>query len=98
MLDTPSDNQIITETKYPPNFHPQLTHEKILAKLAFLNEEKSALLSGSKFAIYQGGGSRLLRVLINFMLAQNSQRGYQVFDPPYLVNDYNLYHTGQLPK
>ncbi|MCE8159196.1 MAG: serine--tRNA ligase [Candidatus Moeniiplasma glomeromycotorum] len=96
--DTPCSNRIITETKYQPKFQSQLTYEKVLRKLALIDEEKSILLSGSKFAVYQGLGSQLLHALINFMRSENSQRGYRLFDTPYLVNDYNLYHTGQFHK
>jgi seryl-tRNA synthetase len=96
--DAPPNNRIITETKHPPIFQSQLTYEKVLRKLTLIDEEKSILLSGSKFAVYQGFGSQLLHALINFMLTENSQRGYRLFDIPYLINDYNLYQTGQFHK
>ncbi|KLL01761.1 MAG: seryl-tRNA synthase [Mycoplasmataceae bacterium RC_NB112A] len=96
--DTPFENRIVAKTEYTPLFQPQLTHEKILRKLVLIDEEKSILLSGSKFIVYQDLGSQLLHTLINFMRSENSRRGYRLFDLPYLVNDYNLYHTGQLPK
>src|SRR5581483_10729386 len=100
-LNTPTNqesNRIIDNTEYQHNIQHNLTHEEIIKKLALIDEEKSILLSGSKFAVYQGFGSQLLHALINFLLVENSKRGYQLFDTPYLVNDYNLYHTGQLPK
>ncbi|MCE8162902.1 MAG: serine--tRNA ligase [Candidatus Moeniiplasma glomeromycotorum] len=96
--DTPSTNRIIAEAKYPPNFQSPLTHEKVLLKLGLIDEEKSILLSGSKFVVYQGWGSQLLHALINFMRSENNRRGYRLFDTPYLVKEVNLYHTGQLPK
>src|SRR5581483_2885174 len=100
-LNTPTNqesNRIIDNTEYQHNIQHNLTHEEIIKKLALIDEEKSILLSGSKFAVYQGFGSQLLHALINFLLVENSKQGYQLFDTPYLVNDYNLYHTGQLPK
>jgi seryl-tRNA synthetase len=90
--------KIIDKTEYLHTIQHNLTHEKILQKLALIDEEKSVLLSGSKFAVYQGLGSQLLHALINFLLAENSKQGYRLFDTPYLVNDYNLYHTGQFHK
>src|SRR5690606_23573555 len=72
--------------------------EKILKNLSLIDEEKSILLSGSKFAVYQGLGSRLLHALINFMLNENRKRDYKLFDTPYLVNAHNLYNTGQFHK
>ncbi|CAH1755731.1 9159_t:CDS:2 [Entrophospora sp. SA101] len=91
-------NRIIDSTQYQHNIQHNLTHEQILKKLAIIDEEKSILLSGSKFAVYQGFGSELLHALINFMRSENRQRGYQLFDTPYLVNAHNLYNTGQFHK
>ena len=89
---------MVDEVKYCHEIQHNLTHEKILKKTALIDEEKSILLSGSKFTVYQGFGSKLLHCLINFMLAENSKKGYQLFDAPYLVNSKNLYNTGQLHK
>jgi len=60
-------NRIVDNTEYSHNLQHNLTHEIILRKLKIINEEKSILLSGSKFAVYQGLGSELLHALINFM-------------------------------
>ncbi|CAG8765163.1 3938_t:CDS:2, partial [Gigaspora margarita] len=97
--DIPSlENKIVAKTEYSHDIEHRLTHEKILGKLALIDEKKSILLSGSKFAVYQGFGSQLLHALINFMLAENQKKGYHVFDTPYLVNSRNLYNTGQFHK
>ena len=99
--DTPTNekgNKIIDNTEYQYNIQHHLTHEEILKKLKLIDEEKSILLSGSKFAVYQGLGSKLLHALINFMRSENSKRGYCLFDTPYLVNTHNLYNTGQFHK
>jgi len=91
-------NKVINSSEYQHNIQHNLTHETILKKLKIIDEEKSILLSGSKFAVYQGFGSELLHALINFMRLENSKRGYHLFDTPYLVNDHNLYNTGQFHK
>ena len=99
--DSPSNkegNRLIEKTDYPHNIQHNLTHEIILKKLALIDEEKSILLSGSKFTVYQDFGSQLLHALINFMRAENNKRGYRLFDTPYLVNAPNLYNTGQFHK
>lgn len=100
-LDVPTNeegNKIIDNTEYQHNIRHNLTHESILSKLEIIDEEKSILLSGSKFAVYQGFGSELLHALINFMRSESSKRGYRLFDTPYLVNAHNLYNTGQFHK
>ena len=99
--DTPTNeegNRIVDRVVYQHNIQHNLTPEQILKKLALTDEEKSIKLSGSKFTVYQGLGSQLLHALINFFLTENSQRGYQLFDTPYLVSSYNLYNTGQFHK
>ena len=99
--DTPNNqegNRIVDITEYQHSIQHNLTYDKILRKLALIDEKKSLFLSGSKFAVYQNLGSQLLHALINFLRTENSKRGYSLFDVPYIVNDYNLFHTGQLPK
>jgi len=91
-------NKIVDKADYQHNIQHNLTHEQILKNLALIDEKKSIKLSGSKFVVYQGFGSKLLHSLINFFLTENSQKGYQLFDTPYLVNSYNLYNTGQFHK
>ena len=98
-FNTPTkENKSIDNTEYQHNIQHSLTHEVILKKLKIIDEKKSILLSGSKFAVYQGFGSELLHALINFMRSENSKRGYRLFDTPYLVNAHNLYNTGQFHK
>ena len=100
-LDTPNNqegNRVIDNAQYQHNIQHSLTHEEIVKKLALIDEEKSVLLSGSKFAVYQNFGSQLLHALINFMRSENSKQGYYLFDTPYLVNARNLYNTGQFHK
>ncbi|CAG8716254.1 10193_t:CDS:2 [Racocetra persica] len=100
-LDTPTNeegNRVIASAEYQHAIQHNLTHEEILKKLKLIDEEKSILLSGSKFAVYQDFGSQLLHALINFMRAENSKRGYRLFDTPYLVKAHNLYNTGQFHK
>ncbi|CAG8793256.1 10630_t:CDS:1, partial [Cetraspora pellucida] len=99
--DTPTNeegNRVVASTEYQHTIQHNLTHEAILKKLKLIDEEKSILLSGSKFAVYQDFGSQLLHALINFMRAENSKRGYRLFDTPYLVKAHNLYNTGQFHK
>ncbi|RHZ37197.1 serine--tRNA ligase [endosymbiont GvMRE of Glomus versiforme] len=98
-VDKTSDKEKADKkTEYFHDIKNNLTHEKILKKLKIINEEKSIKLSGSKFVVYQGLGSQLLHTLINFLLTENSRKGYQLFDTPYLVNAHNLYNTGQFHK
>jgi len=92
-------DKVIDETKYEHQIKKhRFTHDQIAQKIGIVNEKFGTKLSGSKFVVYQGLGSQLIHALINFMLAEQQKRGYQVFVVPYLVDSQNLYHTGQLPK
>ena len=91
------ESKIISKTEYKHQKH-QFTFDQIIHKLDIVNSKSSVKLSGSRFAVYQGLGSQLLHALINFMLVEQQKKGYQMVSVPYLVNEQNLYHTGQLPK
>lgn len=74
-------------------------HWEIGEKLDILDFERAAKLSGARFAILKGLGSRLERALINFMLDLHTQKhGYVEVLPPFLVNSASMTATGQLPK
>lgn len=61
--------------------------------------ERAAKLSGARFAILKGFGSKLERALTNFMLDLHTQKhGYVEVLPPFLVNTETMTATGQLPK
>lgn len=73
-------------------------HHAIGENLGILDFETAAKLSGSRFALLRGDGSRLERSLFNFMLDMHTQKGYTEFMPPAIVNAEALVGTGQLPK
>jgi seryl-tRNA synthetase len=74
-------------------------HWEIGEKLDILDFERAAKLSGARFALLKGLGSRLERALINFMLDLHTQKhGYIEVLPPFMVNSASMTATGQLPK
>ena len=74
-------------------------HWEIGEKLEILDFERAAKLSGARFALLKGLGSKLERALINFMLDLHTQKhGYVEVLPPFLVNSTSMTATGQLPK
>ncbi|MBW2505786.1 MAG: serine--tRNA ligase [Deltaproteobacteria bacterium] len=79
-------------------FEPK-PHWEIGVKLDILDFERAAKLSGARFALLKGLGSRLERALINFMLDLHTQKhGYVEVLPPFMVNTSSMTATGQLPK
>lgn len=95
-----ADNVVVKEVltaKRDFAFTPR-DHHELGERLGILDFERAVKLSGSRFSMMRGAGSRLERALINFMLDRQSKRGYVEITPPLIVNKEILYGTGQLPK
>src|SRR5713226_6559329 len=81
--------------KFP--FEPK-PHWDLGEALDMVDFERAAKISGSRFFMLKGLGSKLNRALINFMLDWHTGRGYTELWPPYLVKRESMIGTGQLPK
>jgi seryl-tRNA synthetase len=84
----------------PPafDFEP-LDHVDLGARLAGMDFELAARLSGARFVVLQGTLARLHRALAQFMLdVHTREHGYTEAWVPYLVDAAALTGTGQLPK
>jgi seryl-tRNA synthetase len=80
------------------DFEPQ-AHWDLGPALGILDFERAVRISGARFAVLSGGGARLERALINFMLDLHTrEHGYREVEPPFLVNAAALTGTGNLPK
>ncbi len=80
------------------SFDPK-PHWEIGEALDILDFERAAKLSGARFVLLKGFGSKLERALINFMLDLHTQKhGYTEVLPPFMVNSASMTSTGQLPK
>lgn len=98
--DDDSDNVEIKTWGEKPQFSfTPKPHWEVGEDLGILDFERAAKLSGARFALLTGFGSRLERALINFMLDLHTQKhGYTEVLPPFLVNTPSMTATGQLPK
>ncbi len=81
--------------KFP--FDPK-PHWDLGEALDMVDFERASKISGSRFFMLKGLGSRLNRALISFMLDWHTSRGYTELSPPYLVKRESMIGTGQLPK
>jgi seryl-tRNA synthetase len=79
------------------DFEPR-PHWEIGEALGILDFESAAKISGSRFCVLRGQGSRLNRALINFMLDLHGEAGYGEVWPPALIRRPAMIGTGQLPK
>jgi seryl-tRNA synthetase len=74
-------------------------HIEIGQKLAGLDFEAAARISGARFVVMKGQVARLHRALAQFMLdLHTGEHGYTEVYVPYMVQKQALYGTGNLPK
>lgn len=95
-----SENVVVRKWGEPTDFgfEPK-PHWDLGAALDILDFERASKITGSRFVVYKGAGSRLVRALINFMLdLHTEEHGYTEVFPPFLVNRESAIGTGQLPK
>lgn len=79
------------------NFEPK-EHFELGENLDYLDFERGARLTGSRFVVYKGQLARLERALINYFIDAHLDHGYEEIIPPFIVNADTMYGTGQLPK
>ncbi len=94
------DNPEVRRWGTPPvmDFEPK-PHWELGPALGILDFERATRMSGARFSVLLGGGARLARALINFMLdLHTGEHGYREIEPPFLVNRAALTGTGNLPK
>lgn len=94
------DNEEVLKWGVPADlsFEPK-DHADLGEALGQLDFEMAGKITGSRFAVMQGGLARLQRALTQFMLDMHTQtHGYTEVYVPFIVNSDSLYGTGQLPK
>ena len=78
-------------------FDPK-AHWDIGKDLKILDPDTAAKITGTRFHVYRGMGSRLERAVINYYLDTHTDHGYTEIFPPFMVNRDSMKGTGQLPK
>jgi seryl-tRNA synthetase len=79
--------------------HAPKEHFEIGEALGYMDFERAAKLSGSRFTVLTGPLARLERALGQFMLdLHTGEHGYTEVSSPLMVRDEAMYGTGQLPK
>jgi len=98
--DDEDDNVEVNRWGTPAEFDfKPLEHFEIGEKLAMMDFETAAKLSGSRFVILRGGLAKLERALAQFMIdLHTTEHGYEETVTPMLVRDDAMFGTGQLPK
>ena len=79
--------------------HVAKEHYELGEALGYMDFERAAKLSGSRFTVLTGPLARLERAIGQFMLdLHTSEHGYSEVSSPLMVKDEAMYGTGQLPK
>ncbi|EJK87236.1 MULTISPECIES: serine--tRNA ligase [Rhizobium] len=79
--------------------HKPKEHYEIGEELGYMDFERAAKLSGSRFTVLTSQLARLERALGQFMLdLHTSEHGYTEVSSPLMVRDEAMFGTGQLPK
>ena len=95
-----SDNVIVRSWGEPKSFDfDPAPHWKLGESLGIIDFERGVKLSGTRFYVLKGLGSRLQRALIYFMLdLHTTEHGYQEVYPPFMVKRECMVGSGNLPK
>lgn len=93
-------NEVVRSWGEPKSYDFNLKpHWELGEALGILDLARGTRISGSGFPVLRGGGARLQRGLINWMLdLHTGEHGYEELRVPYLVTREALTGTGQLPK
>ncbi|NSL25026.1 serine--tRNA ligase [Agrobacterium tumefaciens] len=83
----------------PGSNHEAKEHFEIGEALGYMDFERAAKLSGSRFTVLTSQLARLERALGQFMIdLHTSEHGYTEVSSPLMVRDEAMFGTGQLPK
>lgn len=97
---SPKENVEVRSWGELPKFSfPPKSHVELGEALGILDFERSAKISGSRFAVSWGAGARLEMALVHWLLDLHvREHGYTEVFVPFLVSRESLTGTGQLPK
>ncbi|MES2996388.1 MAG: serine--tRNA ligase [Verrucomicrobiota bacterium] len=96
--DDESANPVVREWGAKPEISDAKDHVDIALQHGLVNWDDATRIAGSGFAVYRGKGAKLERALINFLLDNQSENGYEEVNVPHLVKRECMEGTGQLPK
>jgi len=94
------EENVLIKTVLEPrefDFTPK-DHVELGETLNWLDFERAAKISKSRFTVLKGEAAKLERALINFMIDFNGSRGFELVSVPFIVNAEAMQGTGQLPK
>jgi seryl-tRNA synthetase len=91
-------NRVVRTFGEPPAIEKVRDHVELSKALGLVDHERGVKLGGSGFWMYTGMGARLEWALVNWLIEQNVQAGYEFLLPPHLLLDTAGFAAGQFPK
>ncbi|NES29229.1 serine--tRNA ligase [Micromonospora terminaliae] len=91
-------NRVVRTFGEPPAVEKVRDHVELSRALGLVDHERGVKLGGSGFWMYTGLGARLEWALVNWLIEQNIQAGYEFLLPPHLLLDTAGFAAGQFPK
>ncbi|SCG61209.1 serine--tRNA ligase [Micromonospora inositola] len=91
-------NRVVKTFGEPPVIEKVRDHIELSRALGLVDHERGVKLGGSGFWMYTGMGARLEWALVNWLIEQNIQAGYEFLLPPHLLLDSAGFAAGQFPK
>lgn len=72
-------------------------HKDFLTQRSLLEQESAARISGSKFYYLRGKLAVLHHALLQYGIKFLLQRGFELIEPPHIVNSFAMFGTGYFP-
>ncbi|WP_229402534.1 serine--tRNA ligase [Micromonospora okii] len=91
-------NRVVRTFGEPPAIEKVRDHVELSRALHLVDHERGVKLGGSGFWMYTGMGARLEWALVNWLIEQNAEAGYEFLLPPHLLLDTVGFAAGQFPK
>lgn len=91
-------NRVVKTFGEPPAIEKVRDHVELSRALGLVDHERGVKLGGSGFWMYTGMGARLEWALVNWLIEQAIQAGYEFLLPPHLLLDSAGFAAGQFPK
>ncbi|MEU3454238.1 serine--tRNA ligase [Micromonospora sp. NPDC006766] len=91
-------NRVVRTFGEPPAIEKVRDHVELSRALGLVDHERGVKLGGSGFWMYTGMGARLEWALVNWLIEQDIQAGYEFLLPPHLLLDSAGFAAGQFPK
>ncbi len=93
-----SQNVLVRQSAEPVTLDfPARPHWELGEALGIINFEQGQRISGSRFYVLHGDGSRLSRALASWMLDLHARQGYREVTAPYIVREQTLWASAHLP-